>query len=106
MKTVAGYAVSMSAQKFVAPWRAVAANNIDLHIRIPQRCRQIVEQVEHPRIVVTNVARAVVAQITVQARQGFLIISFAVAVNDIQPLSSMRMEKMQLVWTARNRLEI
>ena len=60
------------------------------------------EQVEHLGIVFVNFAGAVVAQVKVEARQRFLVIAFAVSVDDVQPLSSMGVKKMQLVGTRRN----
>ena len=55
----------MSAEEFVAPWCAVAADDIDLKIGIPECSSQIVEEVEYAGIVLMNFACAVVAQITV-----------------------------------------
>ena len=82
MEAVNGDTVPMRAQEFVAPGRAVAADHIDLKIGIPQCGHQVVEQVEYAGIVFMNVARAVVPQITVQARQGFRIVAFPIAVSD------------------------
>jgi hypothetical protein len=56
----------MSAKEFVAPGRAVAADNVNLKIGIPECDRQVVEQVEYPRIILMNFAGAVIPQIAVQ----------------------------------------
>jgi hypothetical protein len=45
----AGRPVSMSAEEFVAPRRAVAADDINLKIGIPERSSEVVEEVEYPR---------------------------------------------------------
>ena len=55
----------MSAEKFVAPWCAVAADDINLKVGIPECISQIVEEVEYRGIVLVNFAGAVVAQIKV-----------------------------------------
>src|SRR5579864_7297240 len=102
VETVTSHAVSMSTEEFVAPGRAVAADDTNLKIGIPERNSQVVEQVEYPGIVLMNFAGAVVAQITVQARQRFLIVAFAIAVDDIQALSRMCVKKMQAVPTVRD----
>ena len=52
-----------------------------------------------------NVAGAMVPQITVQARQRFWVVSLAIAVNDVQAFSCVRMKKMQLVGNARTILK-
>jgi len=51
-----------------------------------------------------NFTGAVIAQKTVQACHRFLIVAFTIAVNDVQSLSSMCMEKIQTVGTVRNAL--
>ena len=89
METVASDTVSMSAEEFVAPRRAIATEDVDLKVRIPECGSQVVEQVEHSRVVLVNCAGPVVAQITVEANVGILIVSFAIAVDDIEVLSRM-----------------
>ena len=89
--------MSMGAQELVAPRRAVAADDINLEIGIPEFGREVVQQVEHPRIIFMNLAGAVVAQIVVQLRQRFWIIAGAVTVDDIQTLASVSVKKMQAV---------
>ena len=81
VEAVAGDAMSVSAEEFVAPRRAETADHINFKIGIPERSSQVVEQVEYSGIVLMNFAGAVVAQIMVQARQRFLIVAFAVAVD-------------------------
>jgi hypothetical protein len=102
METVASDTVSMSAEEFIAPRRAIATEDVDLKVRIPECGSQIVEQVEHSRIVIVNCASAVVAQITVEARVGIPIVSFAIAVDDVEVLSRMCVEQPQMVAAIRN----
>src|SRR5580765_6121239 len=106
MQAVDGHAMSMGAQELIAPRRAVAADDINLEIRIPEFGREVVQQVEHPRIIFMNLAGAVVAQIMVQLRQRFWIIAGAVTVNDIQTLASVSVKKMQAVRTVRDILKL
>ena len=76
---------------------------LDLKIGIPQRSRQVVTgQISGSY---SRLARALVAQIIVQARKRLRFVGFAVAVNDIQPLSGVGMKKMQLVGNARTILK-
>jgi hypothetical protein len=104
MQTVACDSVPMSAKEFIAPWSAVTADNVNLKIRIPERGCQVVKEVEYAGIVLMNFASAVVAQITVQASQGLGVVACSIAVNDVQSFSSVCVNQMQLVRTARNRL--
>src|SRR5208282_151380 len=64
------------------------------------------QKVEHPWIILVNFTSTVVPQKTVQAGQRFLIVAFGIAVDDVQPLSSMCVEKMQAVGTAGNRQQV
>lgn len=101
VEAVKSHAVSVSAEVFIAPGSAIAADYIDFEIRIAERGSEIVQQIEYPRIVRAYIAGAMIAQIVVQAVKGFLIISMAIAVDDIEPLACMRMEKPQLVRAVR-----
>ena len=93
VETVAGHTVSMSAKKFVAPGRTVAADNINLEVGISERGCQVVQQIKYPGIILMNFASAVVAQVMIQTRQGFRIVAFPIAVNDAQVLSRVSVEK-------------
>jgi hypothetical protein len=92
VETVASDTVSMSPEEFVAPRRAIATEDVDLKVRIPECGSQVVEQVEDARVVIVNYAGAVVAQITVEAKVGSLIESFAIAVDDVKVLSRIYLE--------------
>jgi hypothetical protein len=102
METVARDTVSTSAEEFVAQRRAIATEDIDLKVRIPECGSQVVEQVEHSRVVLVNCAGPVVAQITVEANVSILIVSFAIAVDDVEVLSRMCVEQPQVVDVVRN----
>ena len=61
VQAVLRHAVSVSAEIFIAPGCAVAAHDIDLGIRTPKRHGQIMQKIEHARIVVANIAGPVIA---------------------------------------------
>ena len=100
VETFAGHAVSVGAEVFIAPGGAIAADYIDFEIRIAEGGSEIVQQVEDSRIISANIAGAVITQIVVEPVQRFLIVSTAIAVDDIEALSGMGMEEVQLIRTA------
>ena len=97
VQTVASYSVSMGSQEFVAPGCAETTDHIDLKMGIPERGSQVVEEIEHPGIVFVNFTGAVVTQKTVQECQGFLVVSLATAIDNVQPLSSVCVNKIQRI---------
>lgn len=102
METVASDTVSMSAEEFVAPGRAIATKDVDLKLGIPECGSQVVEKVEHPRVVLANCAGPMVAQITVEANVGIPIVCFAIAIDDVEALSRMCVEQPKAVGAVRN----
>src|ERR1035438_2849478 len=83
VEALSGHAVSVSAEELIAPGCAIATDNIDLEIRIAERGSQIVQQVEHPRIICANITGTVIPQIMVEPLKRFLIVSPAIAVDDV-----------------------
>jgi hypothetical protein len=70
-------------QEFVAPWRSVSANNVDLTAGIVQGRDQVVEQVEQVRIEVTYLSSTMVAESSASASVcNFSIIAKGRAVFD------------------------
>ena len=61
VETVASDTVSMSAEEFVAPRCAIATEDVDLKVRISECDGQVVQQIEHSRVVLGNCAGPVVA---------------------------------------------
>jgi hypothetical protein len=59
------------AQEFVAPWRAVPTDNVDLTLGIVQGRAQFVEQGEQAGIEMTYLSRTMVAQIMIEFGQRF-----------------------------------
>ena len=102
VEAVKGDAVSVCAEVFIAPGGAIAADYIDLEIRIAEGGSQIVEQIEDARIIGVNIAGAVIAQIVIEPVQRFLIVSIAIAIDDVEAFAGVGMEKVQLVGTAHS----
>jgi hypothetical protein len=48
-----------------------------------QLCGEIVQQIKNPRVVVTNAAGAVVAQVVIEVIKCFGNVSIVLAINDI-----------------------
>src|SRR5437899_1979886 len=103
VQAAGGDAVSMSSKEFVAPGCAVAADNIDLGIGIPKRGHQVVQQVKYTGIVFVNLASAMVPQVAVELRQGFPVVTFGVAVDDVKALPCVGVEQTQAVGVVRDR---
>ena len=77
-------------QEFVALWRAVSADDIDLATIIANGRCKVVQQVEQMGIEMLNIARAAVAQVVVELGQGSWQVGVAPPINDIEPLVAMR----------------
>ncbi len=97
VEAVFGHAVPVAAQVFIAPGRAVAAYDIDFGIGMSQGHGQIMQKIEDARIIVVNIAGAVVAQIMIHSRQGVGIIGVPVAVDNIEPLPGVGVKKVQAI---------
>jgi hypothetical protein len=104
VEAVKGHSVSVCAEVFITPGGAIAADYIDFEIRIAERGSEIVQEIEDPRIIGANIARTVIAQIVAQPIKRFPVVSVAIAVDDVEALSCMGMEKVQLVRTSRGGL--
>ena len=89
------------AKEFVAPRRAVAANNIDLRVRMAHGRGQVRQNVEHMRIVMLHVAGTMVAQKMIQLRFRSRQILIAAPVNNVNALAGVRMVKPKMVFLRR-----
>ena len=103
VEAVLGHAVSVGAEVFIAPGRAVAAYDIDLGVGTPQRHGQIMQKIEDARIVVVNIAGAVVAQILIQPRQGIGIVGIPVPVHDVEPFPGVGVKEVQAIGNLKGR---
>ncbi len=104
VEAVLGDAVTVVAEVFVAPGRAVAAYDIDLGIGTSQSHGQVMEKIEYAWIVVVYITGAMVAQIMIHSRQGIGIIGVPMAVHDVEPLPGMGMEKVQSIRSVGRRV--
>lgn len=84
VRAVPGYGVSVTAQILVAPGRPVAANHVDLGAGTSQGYGEIVEQVEHPWIVLVDRTRPAVAQKLIHTQQRVRIVDVAMTVHDFE----------------------
>jgi hypothetical protein len=61
VQAVLGHAVTVGAEILIAPGCTVTADNIYFGIRMPKRRGEIMQKIEHTRIVIANVASPVIA---------------------------------------------
>jgi len=95
--------MTMGAQKFIAPRRAVPANNVNLPVRPTQFRIEIVEQIENPGIVGQNCARTMVAQVMIEFGERLWNVAISAAVNNIEMFPCVSVEKPQpIFWLRRN----
>lgn len=103
VQAVPRYAVAVRSKIFIAPWRPVTAHDINLRVRTSQCDRQIVKQIEDTRIVLVNVASAMIAQVMIDERQRLGIISIPVPIDDFEPFPSVGVKEMKTIWDFRRR---
>jgi len=80
-----------SAQKFIAPRGTISAYDIDLPVRMTDSGGKIGKNVEDARIVVLDVAGAMIAKKMVQLFFSFRKIDIPTAIHDVNVLTRMRM---------------
>lgn len=98
MQTVQGHTMTMSAEKFVAPRRAIAANDINFSIGPSNGSGQVVKEVEHSRIVVVNVTGAMIAKIFIESGQSFRNIKVTLPIDNVESFAGVRVEKVQAIF--------
>jgi len=86
------------AQKLVGARSAVPAHDINLRVGNTQRAGQLVQQVEHTWIILTDVTRTVVPQVTIEPIEGFWEINVTTAIHDIESFIGMRVVEAQTVF--------
>src|SRR6266700_1895 len=74
------------AKKFIAPGRPVSTDHVDLFVRASNGRGEIVQQVEQPRVKVTNFSGTVVAEKTVKLRDAFRQVLVAFAIGHVDML--------------------
>jgi hypothetical protein len=88
----------MSPQKFVAPRRAIAANDVDLGVESSKFGLQIVKEIEDSRIKVANVSCPPISQIGIQFRKRLRNVVGSATINNIKSLSTMSVKEPQLIF--------
>jgi hypothetical protein len=90
VQAVLGHGRRAAPQKFIAPGRSIAADNIDFFVWPAGGENQVVEQVKHSRIIGMDFARPVVAQKVFQFLQCHGIVGVSMAIDNIQTLVRVR----------------
>jgi hypothetical protein len=100
---------SVSPEEFIAPGRAIAANDIDFSAWSADRIGQVPQDVIEPGIILLHVPGAMVSQELVQVRGSFGNIFIAVAKNDVDAFTSVSVVQAQpaiLRGTGRSRIGV
>lgn len=93
MQAVKGDTMTVRAQKLIAPRRPIAADDINFRIRLPKLGSQVVEQVEYSRIVMVDVAGAVITKIFVESCQSFREIAVTPPIDNVKAFAGVRVEQ-------------
>ena len=91
-------------QKLVRAGSAISADDIDLGRGTTEGSCQVVQQVEHARIVVVHITGAIVAQVLVEAVERLRQVCVATAIDDVEPLVGMGVVEPQPVFGDRQGL--
>lgn len=97
VQAVSRYAGGAGAKEFIAPRGTVATNDIDFGVGAAERSGEISENVEDVRIVVFNVAGAVVAQEMVELVFGLRQEGVSAPIDDIKTLAGVRVVEAKMV---------
>jgi len=95
---VLGDADSGAAKKFVAPRRAVAADNVDFSAGMADGGGQITEQIEKARIEINDITGAMIPQEMIEAIDRVGKIGIALAIDDIDALIRVQMKEQQAMF--------
>lgn len=90
-------AMTVRAKPLVTPRRSITTHNIDFGAGTPQFDGQVVEQVEDPRVIIVHLAGPMITQEVIEFGQGGGVVAVAVAIDDVEPLSSVGMEEMKAI---------
>lgn len=112
VKAVHCYMMTMGVQVRVGPGRAVSADDVDFAIGQAERGQEVVEEIEHPRIIGMHITGAAVAQVVVQPGKSGCIVCSIVTVDDVETLPGVEIEEVKgvgivekclSVWLGRHR---
>jgi len=101
VEAVSRYAGGASAEKFVAPRGAIAADDVDFGIGSADGSGEIGENVEDVRIVVLDFAGAVIAEKMVELSFGLGQEDVTTAINDINALAGVRVVEAKMMFLGR-----
>lgn len=97
VQAVLGYSRRAASQKLIAPWRSIAADNVNFFIWPSGGSNQIVKQIENPGIVGMDFTRSMITQKVFQLLECHGIIGVSMAINNIQPLVRVRVIQLEFV---------
>jgi len=103
VQAVLRYAGGAGAEEFIAPRGTVATDDIDFGVRAAERSGEIRKNVEDLRIVVFNLARAVVAQEMVELVFGLRQEGVSAPIDDIKTLAGVRVVEAKMVFLVGGR---
>jgi phosphopantetheine adenylyltransferase len=86
VQAVEGCAVAVSPEIFIRLRRSVAADDIELGFGSAQSCKQIMQKLEQPWIIMTDRAVSMVSQEVIKTIQSAGHDLKASPINDVQPL--------------------
>ncbi len=86
-----------STKKFVAPGRAISADDVDLTVRPPYGSSQVMQQIEQAFVERMNLTGSMIPQKLVKASNRAGDVKVASPVNDVESLTSMGVEKIEAV---------
>ena len=98
VQAVSGYTGRASAEELVAPWAAIATDDVDFRAGTAEGSGKIGEDVENVGIVMHDGAGAVVPQEMVESLFSLRQKGVATAVDDINPLARVRMIEAKTVF--------
>src|SRR5689334_7687971 len=86
----------MGPQKLIAPRRAISADDLNFSAGTSHRRDQVGEEIEDPRVVMIDLAGAMVAEEMIQPREGLRNVARRAPVNHIDALSGVGVIKAQM----------
>ena len=95
VQAVLGDSGGVRAERLVRRGRAVAAHDVDLSAGMPDRRREIVENIVEPRIKVANIAGPMIAQEIIELGERARNVLVSAPVSNFHPLTGVRVIKPQ-----------
>jgi hypothetical protein len=98
VQTVHCNAGRVSAEEFVAPSGAIAADDVDFPVSVTDCCGEIGKDVEDPRIIAFHLAGSVIPEKMGKLFLGFRNIKIAATVNDVDMFACVSVVQAKMVF--------